>query len=153
MARSSDPHITVEGRTAPIGIGVVGAGAIAQVAHLPVLAKMRGVRLLALCDNDRPKARALADRFEVPDTYTDIEDLLEAEVIVVNTCGFIDAAKKESLDAIVEAGRMKDEGRCQAVVAVGCMCQSGAIGRARAGQDFRTILRTYYPGTTVGTIQ
>jgi stage II sporulation protein D len=33
------------------------------------------------------------------------------------------------------------------------MCQSGAIGRARAGQDFRTILRTYYPGTTVGTIE
>ena len=33
------------------------------------------------------------------------------------------------------------------------MCQSGAIGRARAGQDFRTILRTYYPGTIVGTIQ
>lgn len=31
------------------------------------------------------------------------------------------------------------------------MCQWGAIGRARAGQDFRTILRTYYPGTTVGT--
>jgi stage II sporulation protein D len=30
------------------------------------------------------------------------------------------------------------------------MCQWGAIGRARAGQDFRTILRTYYPGTTVG---
>ena len=33
------------------------------------------------------------------------------------------------------------------------MCQAGAIGRARAGQDFRTILRTYYPGTTVGTIE
>ena len=32
------------------------------------------------------------------------------------------------------------------------MCQSGAIGRARAGQDFRTILGTYYPGTTVGTV-
>jgi stage II sporulation protein D len=31
------------------------------------------------------------------------------------------------------------------------MCQWGAIGRARAGQDFRTILHTYYPGTTVGT--
>jgi stage II sporulation protein D len=30
------------------------------------------------------------------------------------------------------------------------MCQSGAIGRARSGQDFRTILRTYYPGTAVG---
>jgi len=33
------------------------------------------------------------------------------------------------------------------------MCQAGAIGRARAGQDFRTILRTYYPGTTVATIE
>jgi stage II sporulation protein D len=32
------------------------------------------------------------------------------------------------------------------------MCQWGAIGRARAGQDFRTILRTYYPGTTVGAL-
>jgi stage II sporulation protein D len=31
------------------------------------------------------------------------------------------------------------------------MCQWGAIGRARAGQDFRTILRAYYPGTTVAT--
>lgn len=33
------------------------------------------------------------------------------------------------------------------------MCQWGAIGRARAGQDFRTILHTYYPGTTVGPAQ
>jgi stage II sporulation protein D len=33
------------------------------------------------------------------------------------------------------------------------MCQWGAIGRARAGQDFRTILRTYFPGTTVGPAQ
>jgi stage II sporulation protein D len=33
------------------------------------------------------------------------------------------------------------------------MCQWGAIGRARAGQDFRTILRTYYPGTTVAAIE
>lgn len=33
------------------------------------------------------------------------------------------------------------------------MCQTGAIGRARAGQDFRTILATYYPGTTVGAVQ
>lgn len=32
------------------------------------------------------------------------------------------------------------------------MCQWGAIGRARAGQDFRTILRSYYPGTTVGSL-
>jgi len=65
----------------PVRIGVVGAGAIAQLAHLPVLAKMRGAQLVALCDNDRPKARALADRFSVPDVYTDIEDLLEQDAL------------------------------------------------------------------------
>ena len=32
------------------------------------------------------------------------------------------------------------------------MCQWGAIGRARAGQDVRAILRTYYPGTSVGSV-
>jgi len=60
-----------------VRFGVIGAGAIAQLAHLPVLAKMRGAELVALCDNDGPKARALADRFGVPDTFTDIDELLE----------------------------------------------------------------------------
>ncbi|HEY0970616.1 MAG TPA: 30S ribosomal protein S12 methylthiotransferase RimO [Gemmatimonadales bacterium] len=51
------------------------------------------------------------------------DDLAAAELIVVNTCGFIDAAKKESIDAILEGARLKEEGACQAVVAVGCMVQ------------------------------
>ncbi|MGA9838442.1 MAG: 30S ribosomal protein S12 methylthiotransferase RimO [Gemmatimonadaceae bacterium] len=50
-------------------------------------------------------------------------DASDADVIIINTCGFIDAAKKESIDAIVDAGRLKTEGRAQAVVAVGCMVQ------------------------------
>jgi ribosomal protein S12 methylthiotransferase len=49
--------------------------------------------------------------------------MAEADIIVVNTCGFIDAAKKESIDALVEAGRLKDQGTCKAVVGVGCMVQ------------------------------
>lgn len=52
-----------------------------------------------------------------------VSDLATAEVIVVNTCGFIDAAKKESIDALIEAGRLKEDGSCQAVVAVGCMVE------------------------------
>jgi predicted dehydrogenase len=67
--------------TEPVRIGVVGAGAIAQLTHLPVLAKMRGVKLVGLADNDRPKARSLADRFDIPDVFTDIEDLLEADAL------------------------------------------------------------------------
>ncbi len=52
-----------------------------------------------------------------------VSDLATAEVIVVNTCGFIDAAKQESIDALIEAGRLKEDGSCQAVVAVGCMVE------------------------------
>ena len=61
----------------PIRVAVIGLGAIAQTAHLPVLAKMRGVQVAALCDNDGAKARSLAQRFGVRDTFTDIEELLE----------------------------------------------------------------------------
>lgn len=69
-------------------IAIVGAGAITQLAHLPVLSRMRGVEVRALCDNDGAKARALADRFQVRDTFTDIEDLLgydELDALVVAT--------------------------------------------------------------------
>jgi ribosomal protein S12 methylthiotransferase len=53
-----------------------------------------------------------------------------ADVIVVNTCGFIDAAREESVDTILEAVRLKEEGRASAVVAVGCMVQ-------RYGEELR----------------
>lgn len=74
--------------TEPVRIGVVGAGAIAQLTHLPLLSRMRGAKLVAVCDNDRAKARALADRFDIDDTYNDIEDLLESgdlQAVVVAT--------------------------------------------------------------------
>lgn len=62
-------------------VGIVGAGAITQVAHLPVLKKLRSVEVQALCDPDTPKVRALADRFEVKNIYDDIEDLLRLEAL------------------------------------------------------------------------
>jgi predicted dehydrogenase len=62
-------------------VGVIGGGAIAQVAHLPVLKKMRSVQVEAICDADLPKARALADRFGVRDAFDDIEDLLRYETL------------------------------------------------------------------------
>jgi ribosomal protein S12 methylthiotransferase len=49
-------------------------------------------------------------------------DLPGADVILVNTCGFIDAAKQESIDAMLEAAKLK-EGGVKAVVAVGCLVQ------------------------------
>lgn len=58
------------------------------MAHLPVLAKMRGVQLAALCDNDGAKARSLAQRFGARDICTDIDELLEIrdlDAVVVAT--------------------------------------------------------------------
>lgn len=52
-----------------------------------------------------------------------VADLATADVILVNTCGFIDAAKEESIQALLEVSRFKDEGRCRAVVALGCLVE------------------------------
>jgi predicted dehydrogenase len=69
------------GTSERLKVGIVGGGAIAQVAHLPVLKKMRGVEVQAICDTDLPKARALADRFGVKDAFDDIEELLRYETL------------------------------------------------------------------------
>ncbi len=50
-------------------------------------------------------------------------DLPQADVILVNTCGFIDAAKQESIDAILGAAKLKPVAAVKAVVAVGCLVQ------------------------------
>jgi predicted dehydrogenase len=71
-----------------VRIAVVGAGAIAQLTHIPVLSKLRGASLVALCDIDRAKARALADRFAIPDVFSDFEELLESDeldAVVITT--------------------------------------------------------------------
>ncbi|HEV8263968.1 MAG TPA: 30S ribosomal protein S12 methylthiotransferase RimO [Gemmatimonadales bacterium] len=50
-------------------------------------------------------------------------DLAGADVILVNTCGFIDTAKQESIDAMLGAAKLKQESGVKAVVAVGCLVQ------------------------------
>jgi ribosomal protein S12 methylthiotransferase len=47
----------------------------------------------------------------------------EAETVVVNTCGFIDSAKKESIDAILEAARLKTEGNAKRLIVAGCLVE------------------------------
>jgi ribosomal protein S12 methylthiotransferase len=55
--------------------------------------------------------------------YEITQDASEADTLVVNTCGFIDAAKKESIDAILEAARLKSEGKCTRLVVAGCLVE------------------------------
>jgi ribosomal protein S12 methylthiotransferase len=47
----------------------------------------------------------------------------EAETVVVNTCGFIESAKQESVDAILDAARLKEEGKAKRVVVAGCLVE------------------------------
>ncbi len=52
-----------------------------------------------------------------------VSELEMADVVLINTCGFIDAAKRESIEALVQAGALKQAGSVKAVVAVGCLVQ------------------------------
>jgi ribosomal protein S12 methylthiotransferase len=80
-----------------------------------------GIVTLGCDKNTVDSERYLAQLSDYSAEYT--PELSDAEVIIVNTCGFIDAAKKESIDAMIEASRFKTKGRCLAVVAVGCMVE------------------------------
>ncbi|MGK2963693.1 MAG: 30S ribosomal protein S12 methylthiotransferase RimO [Gemmatimonadaceae bacterium] len=83
------------------------------------------------CDkNTVDTERYLAELSDYGGEYTAALD--EADVIIVNTCGFIDAAKKESIDAMVDAARYKSEGVCQAVVGMGCMVERHKLELASA---------------------
>src|SRR5512141_3251083 len=63
--------------------------------------------------------------------YRLVQDPGKAEVIVVNTCGFIESAKVESVDAIVELAELKRAGRCRKLVVTGCLVQRHADDLAR----------------------
>ena len=55
--------------------------------------------------------------------YEITADASEADTVVVNTCGFIESAKKESVEAILEAARLKTEGKAQRLVVAGCLVE------------------------------
>lgn len=57
--------------------------------------------------------------------YEVTEDVREAKIIIVNTCGFIDSAKEESIETILEAAKFKDQefGKCEKLILAGCLAQ------------------------------
>jgi ribosomal protein S12 methylthiotransferase len=55
--------------------------------------------------------------------YQITADASEADTVVVNTCGFIDAAKKESIEAILEAARLKSDGKATRLIVAGCLVE------------------------------
>jgi ribosomal protein S12 methylthiotransferase len=55
--------------------------------------------------------------------YNIVNDQADADLIIVNTCGFIEDAKLESIETIIEMSKEKEKGKCKAVIATGCMAQ------------------------------
>ena len=68
-------------------------------------------------DSEELAGRLAADGWEL------VEDAAEAAVAVVNTCGFVDSAKKDSIDTLLAASDLKGNGVTKAVVAVGCLAE------------------------------
>ena len=62
--------------------------------------------------------------------YTIVSDPRKAEIIIVNTCGFILSAKEESIDTILEMAEYKSSGRCRMLIVTGCLVQ-------RYGEELR----------------
>ncbi|MEE1125044.1 MAG: 30S ribosomal protein S12 methylthiotransferase RimO [Acutalibacteraceae bacterium] len=55
--------------------------------------------------------------------YKIVADPAMADVVIVNTCGFIESAKQESIDEIIELGKLKEEGRIKRIIVTGCLAE------------------------------
>ncbi len=94
-----------------------------NLGNLGDMSERRTVALVTLgCARNEVDSEELAGRLEA-DGWELVHDAADADVAVVNTCGFVEAAKKDSVDALLEANDLKGRGRTQAVVAVGCMAE------------------------------
>ena len=83
----------------------------------------RTVALVTLgCARNEVDSEELAGRL-ANDGWILTDDAANADIALVNTCGFIESAKKDSIDALLQAHSLKSDGKVRAVVAVGCMAE------------------------------
>lgn len=74
--------------------------------------------------------------------YLFVADPDEADVLIVNTCGFIEEAKKEAVETIVEMGTYKEQGRCRSLIVTGCLVQRYADELAQELPEIDALLGT-----------
>ena len=92
-------------------------------------------------DSEELAGRLAADGFRL------VDDPAAADTVLVNTCGFVEQAKKDSVDALLEAADLKGDGGPQSVVAVGCLAErygaelADVAARGRRGARLRRLPR------------
>ena len=100
----------------------------------------RTVALVTLgCARNDVDSEELAGRLAA-DGWTLVDDAANADIALVNTCGFIESAKKDSIDALMQAHSLKADGKVRAVVAVGCMAERYGTELAAALPEADAIL-------------
>lgn len=73
------------------------------------------------CDKNRIDSEIMLGMLK--NKYTITDDPTEAEIIIVNTCGFIESSKQESIDTILEMAEYKKDHNCKLLMATGCLTQ------------------------------
>ncbi|MBU5590661.1 30S ribosomal protein S12 methylthiotransferase RimO [Clostridium sp. MSJ-4] len=83
------------------------------------------------CDKNRIDSEIILSKLN--DEYEITNDPKKADIIIVNTCGFIEKSKQESIDTILEMGEFKNKYKCKLLIATGCLTQ-------RYGKDLSELM-------------
>ena len=103
---------------------------------MPSTPSRGSVALVTLgCTRNEVDSEELAGRLSA-EGWTLVDDAADADVALVNTCGFVEQAKKDSIDTLLEAADLKESGRTKAVV-------------AGAGKPVARLMATHYHATHV----
>jgi len=85
---------------------------------------MQRVHMISLgCPKNRVDSEVMLGMIQEGEEYQIVQNAEDADIVVVNTCGFIDAAKEESIDTIMEMVELKNRGSVKKVVVTGCLSQ------------------------------
>ena len=83
------------------------------------------------CDKNRIDSEILLGT--ISNEYEITNDPKEADIIIVNTCGFIEKAKEESINTILEMAQYKTNYKCKLLIATGCLTQ-------RYGEELKNLM-------------
>lgn len=94
------------------------------------------------CPKNRVDSEVMVGLIQKDEDFEMVSDADSADIVVVNTCGFIDSAKKESIDTILEMTDLKERGMLEKVVVTGCLSQRYHTDLERELPEVDTFLGT-----------
>lgn len=92
------------------------------------------------CSKNQVDAEQLLANIAKEKDFIVVDNPHEAEVVLINTCGFIESAKKESIDVILDYCQQKDEGRLQCLVVTGCLAERYRKELAKAFPEVNAVV-------------